>query len=353
MERENENKKIPNTSFSVLLFLLFYLLVRRFFFCDVPVLFATWRDSVVAEDEPMAYVLIPAVLYVVWILASLWSIVRVLKGKPDAVACIRWALVFGLAVALSHIFNSLGKALTVHWSFALPTLLMLLFYVVFLVYLKKSEHVKTLFPVSKRKFAPGGWLWIIYLIVWVALLSCVAVLVFGKDGRTRKIPLSELALPENSLCDGRLLFESHLEWEVSEHELMDCEAEPYDIKMYKNENDSVITSVWSGVSEKTRHSDYMSILLQAIPFEPSWQVSEGIICDTVIGEEQYYVEQYRCENDSVDFLWTFSMRFDSRSNKYCACSRQTKHSTNEEELDYGIRFLESVVFDLTPYKKYK
>lgn len=350
MEEEKENRKIPNTAFCVLLFLFFYMLIRMFF-RDVPLLLATWRDSAIAEDEPLLYVLVPSILYIVWIIVSLWSVIRVLKVKPDSVPVIRWALVIGLLVALSRIWRSLGKVLTIHWMFALPSVLLFLFIVIFLVYLQKSGSVKDLFPPSERRFASGGWIWVLYLAVWVVMLSVAIVQTTEKSRKTRDVPVEKLTLPQNSHCDGKILFESPIEWEMSDDEFVDFDGEPYKVSVYRYESDSIILNVWCGMSEKTRHSDYMAVLLQAIPFDISLTVSEEAICDTIIGEDQCYIEQYNCETDSFSFDWTFSVRFDSQSNKYCAYSLLKKHSSPEAEYVNSIRFLESVVFDLTPYKK--
>lgn len=352
MNEENDDRKIPNTAFSVLLFLFFYMLIRMFF-RDVPIRVATWRDSALAEGEPLLYVLVPIILCIVWMLLSLWSIIRVLKCKPDSISSIRLALVLGLVVAVSRVWKSLGKSLTIHWIFAFPSVLFLLFIVIFLIYLAKSNSVKSLFPVSGRKFSPGGWIWVLYIAIWVALLSFAAVYVFEKSGNTRVVPVQKLALPANSQCDGMILFESPLEWEMSNEEFEDIDREPYEVSMYRYESDSVIMNIWSGVSEKTRHSDYMTMLLQAIPFDVSWPVREVAICDTVIGEDQCYIEQYKCETDSVNFIWTFSVRYDSRSNKYCAYSLLSKRSSPDSDYRSSVGFIKSVVFDLTQYKKEK
>lgn len=352
MNEENDNRKIPNTAFSVLLFLFFYMLIRMFF-RDVPLRIATWRDVVLSEDETVIEILLPTILYIVWMLLSLWSIVRLLKGKPDCVVCLRWALVFGLFMALGRVGKALGKALTIHVSYVIPSALLLLFIVVFLVYLARSGAVKRIYPVSDRRFSPGGWIWVTYLAIWIALYSVSLVQITKKNRNTQKIPVAELALPENSHCDGRILFESLLEWEVSDEELVGYDGEPYSVSRHRHESDSIILSVWCGVSEKARHSDYMSVLLQAIPFDISWPVEEGVISDTVIDEDQCYIEQYKCETDSVSFTWSFSVRFDSRSNKYCALSLLTKRSSLDSDFENSVRFLKSVVFDLTPYIKEK
>ena len=159
MEEENANKKIPNAVLSTLLFLFFYRLIRTVF-RDMPALLTNWYDSVIAEDEPVGFNLALAILFVIWIVMSFWSIIRMLKGRRDGVVCIRWALGFGILMSLCDGIQTLGKAVTIHWMYALLPIIQLLVTIVFLIYLAKSKFVKQTYPVYERRFAPSGWIWI-------------------------------------------------------------------------------------------------------------------------------------------------------------------------------------------------
>lgn len=353
MEEESANKKIPNAVLSTLLFLFFYRLIRTAF-RDIPALLTNWYDSVIAEDEPLGFNLALAILFVIWIVLSFWSIIHMLKGKPDGVVCIRWALGFGILVSLCSGIQTLGKAVAIHWVYALLPIIQLFVSIVFLIYLAKSKFVKQTYPVYERRFAPGGWIWIAYLVVFVGVLAWIMAVSVDKSGRTRAIPIAELNIPENHICDGRILFKTNVTWDT-----VGIELEGYDdiqeVVCYNHGDDSAKTYVWSGVSKKKRHVDYMAVLLQVIPFETSWPVQEGRMADFTFNHDQCYLEQYICETDSLNILWTFAMRFDSSSDKYYAFSRVRRSSSINniigDEFEYCVHSLKTVFFDLTPYKK--
>ena len=107
----------------------------------------------------------------------------------------------------------------------------------------------------------------------------------------------------------------------------------------------------SGVSPKRRHSDYMSILLQSLPEEQKYFSGEVIAFDTIINDDQYYLDQYQYVADSISYLWTFSVRFDAETHKFCALSKYGIQRDERMDKDEVLFFLKSVVFDLTPFLK--
>ena len=116
-------------------------------------------------------------------------------------------------------------------------------------------------------------------------------------------------------------------------------------------NDSIGKIVLSGVSLKRRHPDFMSILLQSLPEEQKYFSGEVSSCDTIINDEQYYLDQYLYITDSVPYLWTFSVRFDSKSHKFCALSNYGMLSDAQIDKNESLSFLKSVVFDITSFIK--
>ena len=134
-------------------------------------------------------------------------------------------------------------------------------------------------------------------------------------------------------------------------EIMDMEDMPQEVTLWELASDSICELVMSGVSPKRRHSDYMSILLQSLPEEQKYFSGEVIAFDTIINDDQYYLDQYQYVADSISYLWTFSVRFDAETHKFCALSKYGIQRDERMDKDEVLSFLKSVVFDLTPFIK--
>ena len=119
------------------------------------------------------------------------------------------------------------------------------------------------------------------------------------ENKSKKHELSSLSIPSNSYSDGLLFFESTSKWSHSTKEIMDMEDMPQDVTLWELASDSICELVMSGVSPKRRHSDYMSILLQSLPEEQKYFSGEIIACDTIINDDQYYLDQYQYVADSI------------------------------------------------------
>ena len=108
MEEEMNNRKVPGFVLSTFLFLFFYLLIRTVY-QDLLSMYYDMMDATVAEDEPIIFNLILACLKIVMLCLSFWSIIRLLKGKPDGITCVRWALGLNMTVVLFQLFQLLGR----------------------------------------------------------------------------------------------------------------------------------------------------------------------------------------------------------------------------------------------------
>lgn len=161
------NRKVPGFVLSTFLFLFFYLLIRTVY-QDLPKMYYDMMDATVAEDEPIIFSLILACLDIVMLCLSFWSIIRLLKGKPDGITCVRWALGLNMTVVLFQLFQLLGRIIYIQWMYALSPGLQFFLTKIFLFYLGKSKSVKLLYPKSERKFSPGGWIWLFFFILCVA-----------------------------------------------------------------------------------------------------------------------------------------------------------------------------------------
>ena len=164
------NRKVPGFVLSTFLFLFFYLLIRTVY-QDLPRMYYDMMDATVAEDEPIIFSLILACLDIVMLCLSFWSIIRLLKGKPDGITCVRWALGLNMTVVLFQLFQLLGRIIYIQWMYALSPVLQLFLTIIFLFYLGKSKSVKQLYPKSERKFSPGGWGWLLFFILSVFSIS--------------------------------------------------------------------------------------------------------------------------------------------------------------------------------------
>ena len=344
------NRKVPGFVLSTFLFLFFYLLIRTVY-QDLPRMYYDMMDATVAEDEPIIFNLILACLNIVMLCLSFWSIIRLLKGKPDGITCVRWALGLNMIVVLFQLFHLLGRIICIHYMYALSPVLQLFLTIIFLFYLGNSKSVKQLYPKSERKFSPGGWVWLLFFILSVFSISYMLYNDIEMENKSKKHEFSSLSIPPNSYSDGLLLFESTNKWSHSTKEIMDIEDMPQDVTLWELASDSICEMVMSGVSPKRRHSDYMSILLQSLPEEQKYFSGEVIAFDTIINDDQYYLDQYQYVADSISYLWTFSVRFDAETHKFCALSKYGIQRDERMDKDEVLSFLKSMVFDLTPFIK--
>ena len=351
MEKEIINRKVPGSILSTLLFFFFYLIIRTI--CkDIPLMYNNMMDAAIAEDEPVVLNLFFAFLDIIMLSLSLWSIIRLLKGKTDCITCIRWALGINFLVLLYEYFvKSLGKAIVIHWSYGVYPIIPLLFTIIFFIYLSKSHTIKQLYPASERRFSPGGWVWLSFFIICIFFFAFIFYTGYDEEMRSKTIDSSSLSLPKECHSDGRVLFYSKAKWSQSEKEIMDIDDNAQKTTDWELSDDSIYKHVISGIAPKRRHSDFMTILLQNLPDEQKFFVKEVLSCDTVINDDQYFVDQYLYERDSIPYLWTFSVRFDSHSHKFCASSMYGSNLKEQKEMNEVLSFLNTVVFDLTPFVK--
>ena len=351
MEKEINDRKVPGFILSTFLFLFFYLLIRTIW-QDIPSMYNDMQDAAIAEDEPVLLNTLFAFLDIIMLCLSFWSIIRLMKGKPDGVTCMRWALAINFPVILFEFFTKkLGKAILFDWSYAILPVCLLLLIIAFLLYLWKSRFVKQHYLVSERNFSPGGWVWLSFFIGCLCFFSFISYLNYNEDKKSKKIDSTSLSLPQDSYTDGCVLFKSKSKWSQSEEQIMDFDKNTQKVMVWTLNDDSIDKHIISGVTPKRRHSDFMTILLQHLPDEQKFFVKEVMSCDTVINDDQYFVDQYLYERDSISYLWTFSARFDARSHKFCASSMYGSNLKEQKEMNEVLSFLKTVVFDLTPYVK--
>lgn len=350
MQEEMKHRKIPGFVLSTWLFLLFYLLLRTAF-SEIPQTYYNLSDAVVIKDGGIGLYLVFAILYIVWLCLSFWSIIRMLKGKADCVSSIKWTLVISLIISIYYLFLSLGKAVLIHWSFVLPSLFKIALFVGFLVYLAKSKSFKEQYPLAERRYSPGGWIWTLFMVICIGLFGYTCYTEIVKEAKSKAINPADLSIPADAHCDGIVLFISQDNWDSIKHKMIDLDDEEQDVNVFKSANDSVFNYVWSGCSPTSSHANYMTILLQTRPMSDSLLIGEVYSTDTIVDKDYYYIDQYCYKKDSLTYLWTFSVRFDSNSRKYCAFSRCVPHANEDAEYKKSLSFLKSITFDLTPYIK--
>ena len=348
MEEEIKDKKIPGFVFSTFLFLFFYYLLKTI--CqDVIDLRFNMIDAAIAEGEPLVQTIIFAVFDIVMLGLSFWSIIKVLKGSNDAIPCIRWALVINLFVQFYQLIKNLGSAILISWYYVLLPILQIVFSIVFIVYLFRSKHVKKLFPILDRSYYLGGWMWLLYFISFIAFFILGSYPSIKKDRCSKTIKEETLSIPRGCYSDGLIMFKSDDSlWVKSKYEIYNIEDEGDSTTLWKLDLDSAHYLVFGATSKLSRHSDFMNILLQSRPPLDSCLEKEIVFCDTLLSNEQYYLDQYLYK-DSSNYVWTFSVRFDSMSNKYCTFSKLNRVKNPSLDLEEAIDFLKNVEFDLNPY----
>lgn len=296
MEKEINSKKIPGIVLSTFLFMFFYLLIRTMY-QDLPVMYYGMIDAAEAEDEPIIFSLILACLNITLLCLSFGSIIRLLQSKPDGITCVRWALVLNLVVVFFQLIQSLRNIIYIHWGYALSPVLQLFLTIIFLCYIGMSKSVKQYCPISERKFSPGGWIWLLFFILGVCSISYIIYTNIEMETKSKKHKLSSLSIPSNSYSDGLLLFESTKKWTLSSNEIMDLDENYRDVTLWKFKRNSICELVMSGISPKRCHTDYISILLQFLPEDQKFFSREVLACDTIINDDQYFLDQYLFEVD--------------------------------------------------------
>ena len=350
MEEEIKGRKIPGVFFSTLLFLFFYLLLRTTY-KDTYDMYYVMLDAAVAEDESVVLTFCTAALDIAMLTLSFWSLIRILKGKSDGITCIRWALVLNLFVLVYQVLMSLGQAILVTWQYSLLPMIQVALVLCIIVYLAKSKSIKSVYPKTERRFSPGGWVWLSFLFICILFFGIAIYSNIQKELNSKCLDLSTLSVPSGQLCDGRILFSSEQEWDRYSSTILNSDKEEQDVTLWELKQDSDKCHVWCGLSEKRRHSDFMTILLHSRPAPDSLFTKEIYSCDTVINNNQYFVDQYEYNPDSTKYVWTIATRFDSESNKYCAYSSFKKNMEPSQEQLVSIEFLKSVIFNLKPYIK--
>lgn len=345
-----KDRRVPGFAFSSLLFLFFYMLLRTIW-SDLHSMYYDMIDAAIAEDEPILLTVVLAVMDVIMIVLSFWSVIKVLKGDNDGITSLRWALSMNVCVSLFQILKNLGVALMVHWVLVLLPVCQLGLTLIFLYYLYKSDSVKKLFPLQERRFSPGGWIWMIFFCFCIIFGGYLLYQENLNISRSREYSTELLEIPSGSYCDGTVLFKSDSVWTKSVKSIIDLGLGENEVSLWQLEPGYSSCSVASGIAAKARHADFMSVLLQSKPLDDSLFVDEILSCDTMILGDKYYIDQYGYKADSVNCLWTFSVRFDSRSKKYCSYSNVSEDSDPRQEFTGAISFLKHIIFDLDPYLK--
>lgn len=166
-------------------------------------------------DEVYNFHLVDWVNYMLLLISSLYSlyaVIKLLRGDKDCISSIKWALIYSF---LCTIINPLRAQIPTH-DIATRLFVFLLrpsFYLVFFLYLCLSKGVKKRYPKESRKFGPSGWVWTTIIIGFTSTISFYIYDIHKRELYCKRIVTQGLALANDEICDGFVLFHSKRLWE--------------------------------------------------------------------------------------------------------------------------------------------
>lgn len=336
-----EEKVMPGYKFNLFLFLFFYLTLRMGW-REIFIRGVRLVDRAIASDIPILDILITRSLCIIMLGMTIWSIIRVLKKTQDAIICIRCAIIINIFYYLIEFLESPNQYF---YGF------IFLFLFLFFIYTYKSHLIKDIFPIKERRFSPGCWIWLLYTITCLIFGGFMVYFEIKKENKSKVIAVEKLNIPKGRQSDGLIMFTSDSVWCETRDTILDLSGKKQPITRWNLNLDSVKHCIFGGTSNAKRHVDFMNILLQYRPSN-SMSVEEIFFCDTLINDEQYYLNQYRIRKDSVNYVWTTSFRFDSESKKYCTYQKYNKEEYAKNDLMESVLFLrDNIEFDLNQYLK--
>lgn len=328
----NEVKEInkPGCTFTLLLFIFFYLLIRYVFQI---IRFYNWNGTNPLNEEhsfQSLILLLPGIILAVCF--SFIATYKTLQSKSYSISMLKYAVFFFLCKSVLDL--SQIEYLT-QLILLIPKIL---FYLIFFIYLIKSKHVESYLPTAKRKSK------LIHLLaILIFLISVVPI--FYYEGRmtyvSKYIPIEGINLNHNELTDGLAVFSPLESWTL-DSVYNDSNMIIHEFSENKNTKYYVVSfneSYQSRINFAAMQSEF-----QILP--DTMMVDKVLTKDSVINGNIYLHDVYRInETKDESVYWSFAALYSKDYIKavIISCFENDSYSNSEKSIG---RFLKSVDFNL-------
>ena len=334
----NEVKEVnkPGCTFTLLLFVFFYLLIR---FVFQIFRFYNWNGTNPLNEEysfQSLILLLPGIILAVCF--SFIAIYKTLQSKSYSITMLKYAVFYFLC-------NSILEILQIEYRFSIAQLILLipkiLFYLIFFIFLLKSKRVETYLPSAKRKGKLIHFLAISIILVSVLPISYKGGKTLYNTYYSKYIPLEEIKLNQNELTNGLAVFSPLELW------TLDSVYNNTNLIMHEFSENKNIKYYVVSINERFQSRIIFAALQSEFKNLPDTMMVDKVLTkDSVINGNRYLHDVYRINKTKDKSLyWNFAALYSKDYIKAVIISSFESDSYSNSEKSIG-RFLESVDFNL-------
>lgn len=306
---EEKEIKRPNGLFRIFLFIFFYLLVM-------------WGISMVRYLSAIGFnvgfqefdlvMTITYSLQMVIYFLSFIAIYKALQGKPYSIAMLRFAIVFFILMTYSEISDSMGTyTMSAQLFTGIPKMF---FYIIFLVYLKRSKKLQVFLPKNERHFGLQGWGYLLVFILFFCSAAYPQIVDLKMIASSRSISLAELELAHGERSTGISYF-----IEPSSLKLDSCITIENDLTLYRyySSDTTICLHIQPILYKENMRCMLNSIITQSASLPDTIQMKEVFQCDTTYNGIHRVTQSYKPIGNNADdeLTWTISILKDLDSYK--------------------------------------
>lgn len=295
--------------------------------------------DILQSESPLFYAMF-YLDWVLWIVFGYWAIILALKGSKSAIPCLKLCLPF-LFVAL--LINGMTRISSLHFGSLWLPLLIIFFPLIFFIYLCTSRTIREDYPKETRRLGIAGAIGVLLYVFLGVLLSWMLVSSIQKSINGKKVEPSRVALFENEMTDGRVIFKPKETWQL------DSIVTPLtieDVYCFHDTLDLSIVRVSCTTEEyePSRHF-YIYSITENQPFDTRNYLDEVGHRQLETDEAVYFIDQYEYLVDSTRYYWTYASRLGRTVEKGVRLSVVDRDSL-KMTIDEAIDFLNNTTFDL-------
>lgn len=336
VQEDSQTAKELNTTFIIMLCLLFYCLFRLFIAALHQLFKVIIPDIAVIGIQPYFLNLV----WFLWCIYGFWSIILSLKGSKASITCLKLFLPFFFA---SFLISNLTKLSTFSFGMMLIPLMILLFPLIFFIYLCKSKEIKQSYPKETRKIGVPGFIGIILYVVIIAIFTQAFVSGASSAIRGRRVDTDKVKLYDNEITDGRSIFKPRKEWELDS-----VQEHGYLGPVYCFHNPLIDATIRISCTkeeyEPSRHY-YIYSITEDRPFQTVNYIDALNFKQEESEEFIIYVDQYEYQIDSALYYWTYASKLSKKGDKgirYSIVEKDTMTTSVSDIMD----FMNSTTFDI-------
>lgn len=340
---EGKEIKKPGCTFTVLLFIFFYLLVR--YILQV-FNFYSWNGITPLNKEFSLAAIISTLPGVVAALCFAFAaIYKSLQCKIYSIAMLKYAAIYFLCNSILDIYQLEYRFLYAQLIFIIPKIL---FYAIFIIYLYRSKDLNTYLPRETRKAAKIHWIAIFIFLISIVPSCYIAGVRIYKSYVSMPVNKEQLNLRDKELSDGLAVFSLLDSWEIDTiyQERKDV------VHIFKSE-ENLKSHVTTLNTEYQSRIEFSALQSEFKGLSDSLYVNKLLSKDTIINGNKllYDIYKYRRTKGGIQY-WTFAAMYSSDFLKATIVSCYEKDTLNKSESSI-LEFMKSVDFNLEPRLKNK